>query len=673
MKTKQKTLPEIGADRDSLMQALGDLSAKTENPRIRQWLSAAVEHVADNAKRSTMNLSVVAVGNTPLDRVIAWLGADAKQIKTVAKNRDCPMLRWRADFGETPQAPMLHVLAARVDALSEGQSHRMQCFCDHGQVLVIVSAENTGQNADEIAVLNGLLQRFPSAQPVILTSDESSIDWVQSLDSPKSLHWLPMITASGTGDPEWLRKPEDSIRRALAYRSDFSAIDVVLCKTAEKIESEKRSIGDQLHSMTDREEPAVRMQRGRRDDKRADCIRRVAVDGLNELDERISLENERLVQPLGGLSRLARDTANRIRVEDLTREVSSQAIRLRLRSHQVASYNRKLVDALQGQLRADLGKMDTHLREMESEMNSQFRHQYGAESRVALTRLDFRRVWERVENLIDVGEESAIELQRKSFFDLMGAGRQKVFFLIMFIALLGRMGIDEQVLTSFLPDLGPTVIGWLKAGFMVILFSTCLGAMFNTMLLWREEKEEQTRKELDRIRESLIADARKTLEQAQKEKRSVIRSYFKKVQEEAELWLQKSGSERVEQEEAERQQRQHEQRLARQQMQDQLNRLESNERDVTSLIGDAKRLRSDCGILIRSLSSGDEGASVQEIELPESPKLKTVRSRIGAGKRDRSVTRRQKSGITRAESIDESAGITSRFAQRRAQRKRKSS
>ncbi len=674
----QSNAARLTTRQEEIVERLQLILASLERGQSQQPLTQSCRRLRARAdQQHVLQLSVVAVTRSSLGSLLTWFGANAQQVSQLAQMSADSLLRWHTGGkGVAEKSPWghLNVLAAHVDGLCQAEPDRFQAFCSHGQLLLLATDSQEWPAPEAAAVLNELLTCFPVVLPVRL--GEPAADWrsCERLSFPPDQQVLPELVLPADRKC-WLQDSQHPTRRGLWLRSTLAATETTVASTASRLEREGRYVSERLADL-DSEEPAARSHRSRKEDKRPDAIRKFATTGLSDLEDRVNLENERLVQPLGGLSHLVRDAAHRIRLEDLSREVSVTAIRLRLRSHQVSSYNRKIVDALQGQLRTDLGKMDAELTRLEADVQTQFDEAYGEKPDLRLSRLEFQRVWERVENLIDVGEEATIELPRRTIFELMGAGRQKVFFLIMFIALLGRMGIDEQVLRGFLPpDLAPALIGWLKAGFMVVLFSTCLGAMFNALLTWREEKVEQTGRELGRIRETLIGDAQKAVELIQKEKRNVMRGYFKSLQDDLGEWLTHSAQSQAAREEAAAERRQRELQQIRDALHQRQRELATAGQNVQTLKHAVSQLRTDCQSMIEAALAPPHSGEVlralqptrQEGSLPP-PEAEPIPPPVSQPEAtDPAKSRRPRASAPGAPGGERSA-VTSTFAQRRAAR-----
>lgn len=138
--------------------------------------------------------------------------------------------------------------------------------------------------------------------------------------------------------------------------------------------------------------------------------------------------------------------------------------------------------------------------------------------RFVLPKSTEREVWRSIENLITVGKESQIEFQRRSIFDILTAGRQKVFMVIMFLSLMGRMGLPNLFVTP-----GAKLI------FGLFLGGVMISSMVSSILLWRREKIEQGEKELKKIRETLLQDGIKIVEQSERNKLTAVREYLKEA------------------------------------------------------------------------------------------------------------------------------------------------
>jgi hypothetical protein len=135
---------------------------------------------------------------------------------------------------------------------------------------------------------------------------------------------------------------------------------------------------------------------------------------------------------------------------------------------------------------------------------------------VKLPLLDVNHAWRSVENLMAIGKETHIELVRKGFFDVLTAGRQKVFIIIMFASLMGRMG---------LPNLFSTPAA--RTAFGLFMAAVMIGSMISAILHWRREKQLTSEKELSKIRDSLLAEGSKVIDQVERVKLTAMRDYLK--------------------------------------------------------------------------------------------------------------------------------------------------
>lgn len=245
------------------------------------------------------------------------------------------------------------------------------------------------------------------------------------------------------------------------------------------------------------------------------------------IDRQLTLKSERATQPLGELSGLMRSIAASLNVEDLDKSQSPTMTKLSVNASHLARINRRVEHVLRQEFVADLHDVERQTQQA-SEMTLQTLHdRFGEGVQVRFAPLDVNHAWRFVENLMAIGKESHIELARKGFFDVLTAGRQKVFLIIMFLSLMGRMG---------LPNLFATPAS--KAGFGLFMAMVMISSLVNAN--WRREKQLQSDKEMGKIRDSLLADGTKVIEQVEKAKLGAMREYFK----EASRQFDSSASER---------------------------------------------------------------------------------------------------------------------------------
>jgi F0F1-type ATP synthase membrane subunit b/b' len=240
--------------------------------------------------------------------------------------------------------------------------------------------------------------------------------------------------------------------------------------------------------------------------------------GFTKIDKSMTLATETSIQPLGSWTRFLREATGDFDLCDMEKTQSSTTLKLGINAGHLSKITRRIEHELRTQLNLDLRRVQDetgrHQRKTLLELGvpeSEF-------DRFALPKSAERDVWRSIENLIAVGKESQIEFQRRSVFDILTAGRQKVFMVIMFLSLMGRMGLPNLFATP-----GAKLI------FGLFLGSVMLSSMISSILLWRREKIEQGEKELKKIRETLLQDGIKIVEQSERNKLTAVRDYLKEA------------------------------------------------------------------------------------------------------------------------------------------------
>ncbi len=233
------------------------------------------------------------------------------------------------------------------------------------------------------------------------------------------------------------------------------------------------------------------------------------------IDRELAMVSERATQPLGELSGLLRSIVNGMTEDDLESSRTSSQLKLSVNAGHLATLNRRFEHTLHERFTRDLKHAEQLIRAAMDESYRQHpTHHKLNDSK--FSSIDIQRAWRSVENLMAIGKEAAIELPRRGVFDLLTAGRQKVFIIIMFISLMGRMG---------LPKLFETPVAHL--GFGVFMATVMLASMVSAIGRWRKENAQTIEKEIQKFREHLLSEGSKVIDQVERVKLNTVREYIK--------------------------------------------------------------------------------------------------------------------------------------------------
>jgi hypothetical protein len=237
-----------------------------------------------------------------------------------------------------------------------------------------------------------------------------------------------------------------------------------------------------------------------------------------KIDKSLALASETSIQPLGSWTRILRETTCDFDLCDMEKTQSAASLKLGINAGHLSKITRRIEHELRTHLNRDLRQLQDETSRRQRNVLLGVGVPEQELDRFVLPKLLERDVWRSIENLIAVGKECQIEFQRRSIFDILTAGRQKVFMVIMFLSLMGRMG---------LPNLFASPAS--KLIFGLFLGSVMISSMFSSIMLWRREKIEQGEKELKKIRETLLQDGMKIVEQTERNKLTAAREYLKEV------------------------------------------------------------------------------------------------------------------------------------------------
>lgn len=410
-----------------------------------------------------------------------------------------------------------------------------QEFTEDGKFLIVAGEHLVSEATRSTSSIADLVKSFPVVL-VWLTDEgvDTESGWwhhsmIQSHASQPTVHRrvqssLERLIASNN---QVLRSLSATIRESQSFGWLQSAIAAFTARTQRELIRIKEA-----QSKTDGPNRLL-MAKPLNADKDIVKIKEAVATSLSRIDKDLTLKSERGTQQLGKWTGLVREIASSLVVADLEQTQTSSALKLSVNAGHLAKLNRRIEHAIRQELTVDVGTVNRQVEQVVNE-HCYDANKLGSSLNGMFTMLKDQAIWPAVENMIAVGKVSEIELVRKGFFDVLTAGRQKVFIVIMFISLMGRMG---------LPNLFQS--GGSRVAFGIFMAAIMIGSMINSILLWRREKKVQSERELGKIRESLFNDACKVIEQVEKVKLTAVREFLKDVGVKIEAVAKQKGEESV--------------------------------------------------------------------------------------------------------------------------------
>jgi hypothetical protein len=392
-----------------------------------------------------------------------------------------------------------------------------QQFCTAGHVLIICGDSDATLAAEDLETLTEMCSAFDVVLPVPLNAGDlgGSSAWkicaVQS--HPGRLPDLFLPAADAAGRP--LSDVADPLRTAVLSARRARNLDIAVDALAQRHERECKRLANCRLSLGEAPKQGPRHAVG--GDKEFSIARDRFVEGLALLEKQIGQQCDRATQPLGKFSNLMRELVSQLNIADLDEEASADNYRLSVHARHLALMNRRVEHALRQELTDNVATIDRQLKQLTAGVN----HELGDlldRHMLVPPRLQENQLWATVENLLAIGKEAHIELARKGFFDVLTAGRQKVFIIIMFVSLLGRVGLGD-LFSSRLAN----------TGFGIFMITVLISSMINALFVWRREKRVQSEKELAKIKDTLFNDGCKVIDQVMKGKLLFFREYFKEA------------------------------------------------------------------------------------------------------------------------------------------------
>jgi len=532
-----------------------EAGSKLERGQAESPLTEAIRNLLESTAGHPLTISLLCLSSNAKNTMVRWasgpdfqLPADVESrselisihlnsnsrpsgsVQTLAKDD------FRIDVNDREGWQDVNILmASSIDQLNS-EAHVYQQFCTSGHVLMV--AGESGQTISDSTVqqLSDLISNYEVVWPTVLGVEDNTTDegwWNHSIFRSPAGRLAPLFLheqANGGGG-EILSNPTGPLRSTLLLEPSVRGLKGALSNLANRQDRELRSLQTRQSLLQEQAKP-FNPRTTPPNDKLASQVREQFAEELATLEKGINLKSERATQPLGELTNLMRQQVSKLRLEDLDMQQSPSMIKLSINGSHLGAVNRTIEHALRQVLAADVMTIQQRLTGLTEQSAQKLVDVVGDEMAFVTPPLKESDIWRTVENLMAIGKESHIELARKGFFDVLTAGRQKVFILIMFVSLMGRMG---------LPDLFAS--GLMRTGFGLFMASVLIGSMVNAIFVWRREKESQSEKEMSKIKDSLFSDGTKVIEQVEKGKLSYLRDYLRDFSKKFEKQLKLSAEE----------------------------------------------------------------------------------------------------------------------------------
>jgi len=522
-----------------------DICMLLERGQAEQPITDVFEQFLANST-GPLRISCVGVNETAGQAALDWfageqLDTNGRSLNTIHINSapgrfDTKTVSGSRVVRECDWHDLQFLLAKSCDPLLDDPGDYQE-FCAHGQALVVACNSETPD--DEVVELIGdLLDVFDAVWAIVFQEGEGKTNATANLVRGHAASLPPVfidLKKHSVQDMQasFLANPTDELRQSLQYAESFrelggavDSIDAKCARAMRQLEMQQQKVeAPRKASLTDNNVENT--------DEQIVTLREQTNDRIADIERNVTSRNDRDIQTLGGLSTFLREKVSRIDESSLSRSEGRGMTILKLKPAQIANLNREVSHAMRQRLHDDTVAIGTEVKTLKTGIQQQLHSIVNEPVEVTVPPLQEEQMWQSVENLMDIGRDSRIELKKRGVFDLLTAGRQKIFIIIMMLSLAGRMGMGASGLTSFIsntigvPEENVTSMATIVLA--VLLVTLFIGSAINAAWTWKFERANQTEKEVQKIKETLTSDGERVMSQAQKIKLAQIREHLKDV------------------------------------------------------------------------------------------------------------------------------------------------
>ncbi|MFL0797281.1 MAG: hypothetical protein K6L73_07300 [Cellvibrionaceae bacterium] len=436
---------------------------------------------------------------------------------------------------ETPTAiKQLDVLVPESPEFIQQSPSLMTRILRESNVLMVAAPPNYQLTESQSKLINTLLQDMSSFLP-LMPVDELAEDfalpehgWWEQLKPQASLPVQLLTTHVDASLPSFLTDPQDDVRQSLLIQ-----------QLSKKYQSACEALADQFQDA--QRQLASRKKREQRKLQAEPAQDALDSQQLMRLRTRIGDSCTDLVKALEDVCRkrelINSEQAARLKShveslggDDLEKEDSYKAFKLTLDKN----YQQELMALLNREARDELGQdikhLQTEIAQLSEELTQSLNKQLGYRPSLTQPKIEKSDIWYDLEQVLAMEVRYQGEMPKRSFLDRLGAGRQ---------ALMGLMMIG-MVLGGLIPELRS----------VLMLFGLPLFFIGMAWSFINFPKEEKSRldKELKRVRDEVLSNARRLNSDINRQKISKVRDFMDK--------LKKNWQEQVEKISSDAQQRQ---------------------------------------------------------------------------------------------------------------------
>ena len=411
----------------------------------------------------------------------------------------------------------LHVLMPESAQFINDSPALMTRLMRETNVLMVVAPPHYSLSDIERQVLDSLLEEMAGFWP-LLPVDELSDDinipehgWWQLRQPIINMPPTLLTTHVDAKLPSFLTDADDPLRQALHLLQISKKFHSACAAVEDRVEQEIK----QLNSRKKREARKGQGKTGLAmpDTGQWSNVRNTISDELAEISRKLQdiCRKRELGTSTGSVT--LKQHVDSLTPEDLTREDGYKQIKLSLSKKYIGDLMHFLESTNKQALNDDFDAVTKAIKEINDRSIGQMEKIMGYRPQLTYQKLDRNAVWQDVKELIDVELRYQGEMPKRGILDRLSEGRKSAFVVLMSASLLGYMGIDIRR------------SGWIG----IIIFPVFIGGIIYTFKSWKKEDQMRLEKELGRVRDEVLNNARRLLTDVNRVKSNLFGQYLEGV------------------------------------------------------------------------------------------------------------------------------------------------
>lgn len=530
---------QFGACLDDALRACSQM-------RDARHTSQRLDALVRRLDRDVLHASMLPCSSLSRSLCLAWLLGDAARSVEQSLDSGAPVIEMNLSSKRNATGPgsqpdsshevveplvSMHSVRLKVAATNADIQHSPPAyvqFCERGQVLILILDGPDALSRMDSDWLAEILQLFDVVWPWVaaqdtgglgpatsaITNDLSALTEAACLPplvlTPEARHVKLPVLSQGAGP---LRDQVQLLRRLRTLEAVLSNEAICRSQHVDELSLRVAALDELQKGRKAGQKNAVETQQGFASEY---LSRR-----MKEIEERVVARNEQLAQAKGVFPISMQNLVEHIRFEMLDHSVVEGEHNYQLMAGQLSELERSLSKQLFDQLREDVFQISMQFNEFMPTYFRAVKLSSGGNPDAAVAPPPEDSIWSRLKGMIQVNRESPVRIPRLTIGTLLGKTRQRVFMVLMFGMILGRLGIE------FLPD---KPAKWLQDTLAIggaSLFFVCVGSV---IVDHRKDTRKLKQTALERIREAIVGDATKVFDAVQKEKLRLIKSYLDQTQ-----------------------------------------------------------------------------------------------------------------------------------------------